>query len=448
MPATVKVPVPSTLPRKFQLFITIWLFTGFLTQLTFVPFIRNNIGPFEVCGILALLMYPGFRLRSLRTSHPVVTTLLLIALVAAISQIQLPQSHRRVGLIQVAIMCFLFVFVALMGNISKQHRLSPSFFLRAVTYAVLVIGPWIIFTGISSGGDIQAAGPFRNRAHMASYMLTAFWMILILALWPGLEKKLRYASYAGLGLTLYAVAVSGRRSVYLSLIVGLVSLAFVMAGASRGKRFRLFVTTAFVLAFLGGLYRAGDSLTPQAGFFKKRITEVGDRLKLATGVTDSIQAENSFYALQRRGVIHAFRTNPILGIGWGGFPQSQYSPTGHEVHSTPLRFLAEMGIVGLALYSTLLGLLLGRSWKLFKSMRRSPYSASYLALMTAIWSMSISYLYNRHVTERTFWIFLAVFLSAEAFAGRWHSLRTAMASDPRTRGLLQPAPATRLRRSA
>jgi hypothetical protein len=49
-------------------------------------------------------------------------------------------------------------------------------------------------------------------------------------------------------------------------------------------------------------------------------------------------------------------------------------------------------------------------------MRASPYAASYLILAVAIWSLTFSYMYNRHVNERTFWLLLLVFLLLEAFA--------------------------------
>jgi hypothetical protein len=280
---------------------------------------------------------------------------------------------------------------------------------------------------------------------MGSYMLTAFWMILIYALWPKLKPRLRLVCFVGLTLTLYAVAVAGRRSVYLSLIVGLLTLAAVVFAANRGKKLRLLVTAAFIVLFLGGLYTVGDIVSPQTAFFKRRVGQIDDRLRQAAGLNRQDQTTKSFFVLQREGVKMAFTESPILGIGWGGFPASRFSPTGHEVHSTPLRFLAELGLIGMTLYLTLMALLLGGSWRLYRAMRLTPYSASYLALMVAIWSMSVSYVYNRHVTERTFWVFLVVFLAADAFATRWHELRASLEERQATasRGLAVNPPVNR-----
>ena len=129
---------------------------------------------------------------------------------------------------------------------------------------------------------------------MGSYMLTAFWMVLIYALWPKLKPRLRLVCFAGLTLTLYAVAVSGRRSVYLSLIVGLLTLAAVVFAANRGKKLRLLVTASFIVLFLGGLYTVGDIVSPQTAFFKRRVTQIDDRLRQAAGINRQDQSTKSY----------------------------------------------------------------------------------------------------------------------------------------------------------
>ena len=450
-----KVTVAQTLTPAPRIFLSIWLFSAFLTEVAIIPGIRNNVGPFEICGLLSLLLLPAFKIRAFETKHPLIQILATITIAAALSQLYIGSAQSRFGIIQVAIMVFLLVFVTLLYNVLLRHQLTPAFFLEVVAYAILVVGPWIILTGVSSGGDIQAAGPFRTRAHMGSYMLTAFWMVLMLALWPGIRTRLKYVCYSSLALTLYAIAVSGRRSVYLSLLVGLAALAMVVFWGSPGRRSRLVIAATFIVLFLGGLYYVADAINPQTAFFKERVSQIDDRLRQAAGVDDTNRGNKDFFALQREGVMMAFRESPIIGIGWGGFAKSRFSPTGHEVHSTPLRFLAELGVLGLGLYALMIAILLSSAVRMFRSMRQTPYGASYLALTVAIWSMSVSYLYNRHVTERTFWIFLVVFLAADAFARRWHELRRALAiraaadrvGDPPKRGrgdtALRPATVAR-----
>ncbi len=137
---------------------------------------------------------------------------------------------------------------------------------------------------------------------------------------------------------------------------------------------------------------------------------------MALGDEQEMAESQNFFEMQRVGVMTAFRDYPIFGIGWGGFYRSRYSPTGHEVHSTPLRFLAELGLVGLALYLALMWVLLVGSLRIVALLRRTVYRTPALVLAIALWSLSVSYVYNRHITERTFWLLLLFFVTFEAFA--------------------------------
>jgi O-antigen ligase len=411
-----RLVVPA-MPRTVRWILVPLIFSAFLTQIKLVPGIGTNIGPFELFSGLLLAVFAlhptshqGARL------HPISRILLAIAIWAAISQINIRPENTRTGIIQTLIVINLFLVVTVLYNLARRYRISPQTVLTIVVYSLLVVGPWVIASGVRSGGDIQASGPFRNRAHMATYMLTAFWLVVIYILLPGLRRVNRYAGYVAAALCLYAVAVSGRRSVYLALFVGLASLVGLFILAKRGKRTRTLMAAGFAVAFLALFYTYGGVLFSQASFFQSRVGSVGERLKAFVSPSEAAGAEGNFYALQRQGVMMAFRDNPILGIGWGGFVQSAYSPTGHEVHSTPLRFLAELGLPGLLLYLTFLGTLLVESARLFRRMRDTPYSASYLTLAVSTWSLAVSNVYNRHITERTFWLFLIVLLTMHVFS--------------------------------
>ncbi len=104
MAVGVKVTIPETLPKGLQAFVALWLFSGFLTQLSVIPGIRNNVGPFEICGLLSLILLPAFRLHSVEAGHPLIKILALITLIAAISQLQIAPAQSRFGLVQLAIM--------------------------------------------------------------------------------------------------------------------------------------------------------------------------------------------------------------------------------------------------------------------------------------------------------------------------------------------------------
>jgi hypothetical protein len=432
--------LPAALSRPpwlLRLTIPALVFSAFLTDVRFVPALTNNVGLFELIGgglILLTLITAVAGAHRLRL-HPILRVVGLIVFAAALSQLNLPASHFSAGLIELAILAFPFAFLVALANLLQRYSISPTALLRWIGYSVLIVGPWVILEGVETGGSIGAAGPFRNRAHLGTYMLTAFWLSVILALWPGLKKRDRLVSWAAICLTLYGVAVSGRRSVYLSLLFGLAGLVVAMAIAHRGKRLRLFAAAGLALGFLSLFYFAGGAVFPRAAFFQERLWMVGDALRDAFAPVHTVSVgDENFVALQRKGVLQAFNEHPLFGIGWGGFWESRYSPTGHEVHSTPLRFLAELGLVGVALYGTFVILLLTTTARLSALMRRSPYGASYLALAVALWSLCVSYTYNRHLTERTFWLLLAVLFTLEAFARRWRAAQARAAAGPPSPG--------------
>ena len=420
-------------PWLLRLTIPALVFSAFLTDVRFIPGLKNNIGLFELIGglLIAITLITAAAGTHRVRLHPTLRVVGLIVLAASVSQAQLPESHFTAGLIQVVILGFLFFFLAALSNLLGRYAISPDVILRWVGYSVLVVGPWVILEGLETGGAIGAAGPFRNRAHMGTYMLTAFWLSVLLALWPGLKKRDRLVSYAAICLTLYGVAVSGRRSVYLSLIFGLAGLVVALAVAHRGKRLRLFAAAGIAIAFLTLFYFVGGLFFPRAAFFQERVWMIGDAIHDAFAPVSAVTVgDENFVALQRKGVLQAFSEHPLFGIGWGGFWESRYSPTGHEVHNTPLRFLAELGLVGITLYGLFMAMLLTTSARLAAVMRRSPYGGAYLALAVALWSLCVSYTYNRHLTERTFWLLLIVFFILEAFARRWQAAQRRAAAGP------------------
>lgn len=422
--AQVKVG-PRQLPLMLKVALPGLVFSAFLTEMKFIPGIRNNIGPFEVLGwaigLAVILVYRPLRMT------PVTRLVAAILLVASLSLVNLAPHRLVPAIVQIGVLLFLLVFLVTMQNLGLRFRISPGYFLLLVTLSVAVIGPWILVQGLQSAGHGFAVGPFRNRVHMGNYMLTAFWMVVMYSFWPNRHRGKKLLCSVGVLLTLYTVAISGRRSLYLSAFFGLagLSVAFLVA---RGRRIRMAWIAIFAIGSMAGLYRYGGDVLPRLDFFRSRIVMVDDRLKSALGISEEEAMEKSFLVLQRAGVMKAFRDHPILGIGWAGFGKTEYSPTGHEVHSTPLRFLAETGLTGLTLYVWLMLYLLMQSARMFLRMRNTIFGASYLIQAIALWSLFISYLYNRHITERTFYLLLAVYLIMEAMAARSaHSTGTARA---------------------
>lgn len=411
-------------PRSLKVLLLLLSLSAFMTEVKFVPGIANNIGPFEILlGFMALLTAFGVYGRGRIVLHPLSVILICILATATVSVAVV--DRLELPLLQLVMLTALVAFCLLMHNLIRRYRLSPEIFLVAFVYSIVLISPWLLSDQILDGG-VEAAGPFRNRAHMGTYMLTSFWIALTASLWPGLSSKQRAAAFLGLVVCLYAIAVAGRRSLYLSLGLGLPTCFLLLLASSRANRVR--IATAGGLVLLLGTLLYTTNITSQASFFQERIWMVGARLEMALGIAESAE-EESFMDAQRRGVRMAVTESPIIGIGWGGFADSRFSPTGHEVHSTPLRFLAETGIIGLGFYLAFLSLLLGGSILAWVRVRKTPFSASYITFAVALCSMSISWLYNRHITERSFWLVLAIWFAMTSYARTLRSEVPASAPD-------------------
>lgn len=401
------------LPAGLLILFGALVLSAFLTQTKFVPTIKNNVGAFEITGgILLGLFLLTTPPRDVRM-HPLTRIALAMACVAALSQVNIPDNRVKAGLVNVMILIFFWLFLWGLENLSRRYEIHPVFILRLVAWSLMIIGPWIILEGLQSEGDIQAAGPFRNRAHMANYMLSAFWMVLAYSQTPGLPRRERWVGFVGMGMTLYAIAVSGRRSVYLSLFLGLLGLVGAFLVLGRGRRARLLAAAVFALVVLGGMYGLGPRYLPQMAFFQERVGMIDDRLQSAVMVDEEDIANRTFFATQRQGVKAAFLAHPLIGIGWGGYAKSHWSPDQHEVHSTPLRFVAETGLAGVALYGAFMGVLWLTVWRIFLRLRGTPWAQTGAIFLVGLSSLCVSYLYNRHITERTFWLLAAVILALE-----------------------------------
>ncbi|HXK39484.1 MAG TPA: hypothetical protein VJ837_01495, partial [Candidatus Paceibacterota bacterium] len=95
--------------------------------------------------------------------------------------------------------------------------------------------------------------------------------------------------------------------------------------------------------------------------------------------------------------------------------ESEYSE-GHEMHSTPMRFVAELGIVGVILYLWFTFEVLATGYRSWRGNMRTPYEAVSLLLLVALVSLTVSYGYNRQMTDRTFWLLLPFTMALETWS--------------------------------
>jgi O-antigen ligase len=245
----------------------------------------------------------------------------------------------------------------------------------------------------------------------------AFWIVLIYHFWHGLGRLERLATYIVLALSLYCVATSLRQSVYVALFVGVIGLcAGILLGTGRNRLKSLGPPVFAALVVLVLLSGSFNSLAP-IPLFQREFGDLGAKVQRSIYTADDEEVGNSpsFAVLQREGALRAFSENPILGIGWGAFYRSDYSPTGHELHSSLWRFPAELGIVGVILYLALLGILFVRGVRLFLIARGTPFEMPALVTLVALLSYLVSHSYNRMFTDRPYWWMLVIFMAFDVY---------------------------------
>lgn len=411
-------------PLIFYVILAGLAFTAFLTGTKLLPFLANNVGIFEflIVGLGLVLSIYMFRNDLPVRFNWIIGLVAAIAIVGLVSQFAVPPERLGITFVQMLIPFSLLLFAVATYNLFVLDRAALVFFMRCLAYGGAAVAVWLFVDQWQSDGDINAAGPFRNRAHAGIYMFSAFWLVVMYLFLPNRPRIDALVLYPALAPVLYGVAVAGRRSVYIAMGVGLAALLlglFLLRGTAR---FKSLVVPFLIVAVALGLYFVGSQYVPQLRFFQARVAMVEARVQTFYSAytdfdEDAAEDSEDFIALQRRGGLEAFSDNPLLGIGYGGFFRSEYSPTGHEMHSTPLKFLAETGLVGFVLYVALMGVLLGTGVKTFLAARGGPYQISALVLLVAIVAGAASWIYNRQMTDRTFWILLVLISSFPLLPG-------------------------------
>ena len=120
--------------------------------------------------------------------------------------------------------------------------------------------------------------------------------------------------------------------------------------------------------------------------------------------------KKGFLGMQIDATLASFHQHPLIGIGYGRFIQSDYHPfiRGYEIHSTILQFIAETGIIGAATYLVFMGYFFVLAFKNFWTSRKTIWEGFQTVIFFGFICLIPSYLYNRHLRERTFWIFIAI----------------------------------------
>lgn len=226
---------------------------------------------------------------------------------------------------------------------------------------------------------------------------------------------------------LYVLGGENRASM-VGAFVGLVCLS-----VSRLRRFVLLqvvaAATALLLVFGLATVAQNDWAAQKLAGLSDRAVSLVDVVGSRAYVSDesSMKGDNNrFRAVWWRSVWHdTMTTNPVFGLGFGydlarGFLQ-EYNPemaeefTARSPHSIAVSAVGRMGLVGLAIFIAIVGLLAVRTWNVVFDAATEPVI---LALWACIWVILVSACFGvvleGPMGAVVFWTFLGVVTAAAA----------------------------------
>jgi len=233
----------------------------------------------------------------------------------------------------------IFIFSLMMTHVvTDLKKLKGLFAILASASLLLGIKAWSVPYSHFARGRLEGIGgaDFSEANFFAAFMAAMLPLIGIMFLrsrWPG---KLYYAACGAF--TANAVVLCRSRGAFLGLVVGAIA-----AFAYVPRKYRKHLIVLVFAGIVGVIYLSDD-------FFIQRI------MTISTEQSEMDESSSSRIRLWKAG-LQMVASQP-LGIGPGNWYQtiSRYIPEyeGKDSHSTYVKCLAEMGVIGMAVFLLLL----------------------------------------------------------------------------------------------
>ena len=261
----------------------------------------------------------------------------------------------------IALAFFVFPFTAGLATVARSPL--ASWLPRALLFTLVGLGT--LFAGIGIW-QAQTRTLFFGRDVEVANAYTSFFRVTSLFKDPSL-----YGRYLVVPIAILLVAVLVRRGRTLDWVVATTCIAFLFAGlyfSYSQSSFVALVVVTFAVALVAAdrrtrivllacalaatLIAAGAAGAAIGGRSAKDVTSGRSRLVEVT--------------------LEAFQERPVAGVGIGGQPRASSeivrkgSPSRNASHTTPLTILAELGVIGFALYVWLLA---ATAWAIYLSAR-------------------------------------------------------------------------------
>lgn len=381
------------------------------TFLTFIALVPNGLGPaVSFLKIAGLLLFTSWLATAtwnrtgrsgFAAAYPGLTYVLIGFLIwSALSQIWAEQSNVALGtFLRYALNAVLFVII--FSAVRKRDDLLKVMgaFVLGTTIAAL----WGIlnFTSDPDAAD-RLSGTLGNPNELAAVLVVGATFGVGLAATLKRSPALRLGAAVAAATCIFGILLTlSRTGMVAGLVVALASV--VLAGRRRGWT----AAIALIVVFAGfGYFTAVASQEA-----RDRITDAGN----GTGRTD-------LWEVGRRMVA----ANPVIGVGAGNFQQASihylFEPglltrtdlivdSPKVAHNTYLGILAELGVVGLALFMTLIAACLTFAYKAAQNFRaRGDPQLELMArtVLIALIGLLAADFFNSEDTQKALWLLLGL----------------------------------------
>jgi len=372
-----------------------------LSEFIFVPF------------LIFWIIYSSLSGKGLKPPTPLHSLILAFFLSVTFSMLGLDSTNYSIPLVELLILLYsiIFCFAAdqVIDNEHDLEKVITAWMLGAATMSI--VGMHDVFAIVFGGtrwfwtSDSYAiVATFRMTGQVAEYCLPTFFLAVAYSScgWLSLRKRALLWSLAAAMVVL--IIFSSRRSEFASLVIG--AAFFLISRIRQPSRIisysLIFLLTLSVPAVL-------LNYNPEA---KEHLM---GRLRILLPSDDQsawVKTEtDDFIRSNFGGALDAFVDKPLVGIGYGAFEKSEYSEFNAEVHSMPLRILAECGLVGFIAYAAFMLALLYYAFQNILLARNTRWNNFSTLLFASLLALQVNYLYNQAVRHRPFLLLVAIVIA-------------------------------------
>jgi O-antigen ligase len=372
-----------------------------LSEFIFVPF------------LIFWIIYSSLSGKGLKQPTPLHFLILVFFISVTFSMLGLDSTNYLLPLVELLVLLYLIIFCFAADQvIDNEHDLEnviTAWMLGAATMSI--VGMHDVFAVVFHGtrwfwtaDPYRILATFRLTGQVAEYCLHTFFLAVAYSSCGGLSLRKRALLWSLAAVMVVLIIFSSRRSEFVSLAIG---AAFFLIFRIRRPAQSIFYSLILLLSLSASVFFL--NYNPEAKeHFKTRLRILlpsDDQSAWVKTETDGFIRSNFGSALD------AFLDKPLVGIGYGAFMKSEYSEFDAEVHSMPLRILAECGLVGFIAYAAFMLALLYYAFQNILLARNTRWNNFSTLLFASLLALQVNYLYNQAVRARPFWLLVAIVIA-------------------------------------